>query len=109
MDLPDILAPLPPPPVPLPPSPRCQLASCTALRCLIDDVQFYDDQFLPFLEPSLRLLFGLAQRVAEFDSQVGRPEGGTSESIMLSMYGLANGLFVGGEAWVRRGGGLCMQ
>lgn len=47
-----------------------QLASCRSLRTLIDDVHFYEEDFVDFVDPSLQLLFQMMQSAKEFDSQL---------------------------------------
>ena len=47
-----------------------QLAACQALRTLIDDVNFFEEEFVPFVDPCLRLLLLAMQAVTQLDSQV---------------------------------------
>ncbi|CAI5946817.1 unnamed protein product [Closterium sp. NIES-64] len=47
-----------------------QLTAVSSLRTLIDDVHFYEDQFAPFLDTAVQLLFRCLQQVSEFDSQL---------------------------------------
>ncbi|GJP39755.1 hypothetical protein CLOM_g24098 [Closterium sp. NIES-68] len=47
-----------------------QLTAVASLRSLIDDVHFYEDQFAPFLDTAVQLLFCCLQQVSEFDSQL---------------------------------------
>ncbi|CAI7779470.1 unnamed protein product, partial [Closterium sp. NIES-54] len=46
------------------------LTAVSSLRTLIDDVHFYEDQFAPFLDTAVQLLFRCLQQVSEFDSQL---------------------------------------
>lgn len=47
-----------------------QLAACHALQNLIDDVHFYEDDFVEYVPACLRLLFQFMQSAHEFDSKV---------------------------------------
>lgn len=47
-----------------------QLAACYSLQNLIDDVHFYEDEFLEFVPACLELLFQFMRSAQEFDSKV---------------------------------------
>ncbi len=47
-----------------------QLAACYSLQNLIDDVHFYEDEFLEFVPACLELLFQFMRTAQEFDSKV---------------------------------------
>lgn len=47
-----------------------KLAGCTVLRVFIDDWNFYEDQFEPFLHQALHHLLLIIQHAYDFDSQV---------------------------------------
>ncbi|CAK9199162.1 unnamed protein product [Sphagnum jensenii] len=47
-----------------------QLAACYSLQNLIDDVHFYEDEFLEFVPACLELLFQFMRSAQEFDSKL---------------------------------------